>query len=174
MAAAIIPIGTLFTAKGVPGQIRVISVGAHPLLQEGLAAVINREEDMAVVAAASNTEEALRAVRRYHPDVVTLDLELPDSAGEDLARRILRDFPGTRIVAIISLEGYVPARRAMDAGVHGYVSKAAPPYELVRAIRRVNAGGRAIPGRISFSAAKRFIRDTIVRRGTTRLQLVAG
>jgi two-component system NarL family response regulator len=78
--------------------------------------------------------------------VVTLDLLLPDMPGEDLARRILAVLPETRIVAITSAQGYIEARRALDAGVHGYVSKAAPGWEMVRAIREVHAGARMIPG----------------------------
>ena len=172
MAAAVISIGTLFMAKGIHDQIRVLSADAHPLVQEGLAAVINREEDMTVVAAASSGEEALAAVRRYRPDVVTLDLLLPDLPGEDLARRILAEFPRTRIVAITSVRGHVQARRALDAGVHGYLSKGASRYELVRTIRQVGAGKRAIPGPVAFSAARRLIRETI--RETPKLQLIAG
>src|SRR5437667_2619124 len=102
MAAAVITIGTLFAAKGIPSQIRVLAVDAHHLVQEGLSAMINREDDMTVVATASTGEEALAEVRRYRPDVVTLDLVLPDMPGEDLARRILTEFPRTRLVAITS------------------------------------------------------------------------
>jgi DNA-binding NarL/FixJ family response regulator len=61
-------------------------------------------------------------VRQQRPDVVTLDLALPDMPGEELARRILAKFPRTRIVAITSAQGHVQARRALDAGVHGYLS----------------------------------------------------
>ena len=79
----------------VPRPIRVVTVDGHQLVQEGLAAMINREEDMTVVATASSGAEALDDVRRYRPDVVTLDLLLPDMPGEDLARRILAEFPRT-------------------------------------------------------------------------------
>jgi DNA-binding NarL/FixJ family response regulator len=108
--------------------------------------MINREEDMTVVATASTGAEALDDVRRYRPDVVTLDLLLPDMPGEDLARQILAEFPRMRIVAITSAQGHIYARRALDAGVHGYLSKAAPGWELVQAIRKVQAGVRMIPG----------------------------
>src|SRR5258707_15508309 len=122
--------------RTVPRRIRVLTVDGQQLVQEGLAAMIGREEDMTVVAAASSGEEALDDVRRYRPDVVTLDLLLPDMPGEELARRILAEFPQTRILAITSAQGHVHARRALDAGVHGYLSKAVPVSELVGAIRR--------------------------------------
>ena len=81
--------------RTVPRRIRVLAVDGHQLVQEGLAAMINREEDMTVVATASSGQEAIDDVRRYRPDVVTLDLLLPDMSGEDLARQILAEFPRT-------------------------------------------------------------------------------
>ena len=148
-------IGISAALKTVPRRIRVLTVDGHQLVQEGLAAMINREEDMTVVATASSGEEAIDDVRRYRPDVVTLDLVLPDMRGEDLARRILAEFPGTRIVAITSAHGHMDARRALDAGVHGYLSKAAPAYELVQGIRKVQAGVRMIPGPVAFKVDSR-------------------
>lgn len=143
MASAAIAITTTHRA------IRVLTVDGQQLVQDGLAAMIDREGDMTVVAAASSGEEAINDVRELRPDVVTLDLLLPDMPGESLARKILAEFPRTRIVAITSAQGHMDARRALDAGVHGYLSKAAPGRELVRAIRQVQAGGRVIPGPVA-------------------------
>jgi DNA-binding NarL/FixJ family response regulator len=139
----------------VPRRIRVLTVDSQQLVQEGLAAMINREQDMTVVATASTGAEALDDVRRYRPDVVTLDLSLPDMRGETLARRILAEFPQTRIVAITSARSHIHARRAVDAGIHGHLSKAAPVCELVHAIRQVQAGERMIPGPVALQAAER-------------------
>ena len=166
MAAAVITIGTLFEAKVAHSQIRVLAVDPHQLVQEGLSAMINREEDMIVVATASSGEEALDDVRRYRPDVVTLDLMLPDMAGEDLARRILAEFPQTRIVAITAARGHVHAQRAVDAGIHGYLSKAAPRYELSQAGNkraspaRKSAAAQARPGRIARAVHRRHLFHT--------------
>ena len=157
MACAAVAIVTGFPAGGlrvVPRRIRVLSVDGHQLVQEGLAAMINREDDMTVVATASSGEEALQNVRRYRPDVVTVDLLLPDMAGEELARRILEEFPRTRIVAITSAEGHLYVRRALDAGIQGYLSKALPACELVHAIRRVQAGESMIPGPVAAPSAR--------------------
>ena len=151
-AAAIIQYPALRT---VPRRILVLAVDGNQLVQEGLAALIDREEDMAVVATASSGEEAMNDVRRFRPDVVTLDLLLPDMPGEYLARRILAESPETRIVAITSAHGHLQARHALDAGVHGYLSKAAPGWELVRAIREVKAGKRMIPGHASVATLRR-------------------
>lgn len=157
----------------VPRPIRVLAVDGHQLVQEGLAAMINREEDMTVVATASSGEEAIGDVRRYRPDVVTLDLLLPDMPGEELARRILAEFPRTRIVAITGEQGHLHARRALDAGVHGYLSKAAPGCELICAIRQVRAGVRTIPGPVPFETAKHLTPGTLMSREIQVLHLVA-
>jgi len=93
--------------------------------------------------------------------------------GEELARRILAEFPRMRIVAITGAQGHLHARRALDAGVHGYLSKAAPGCELVRAIRQVQAGARTIPGPVPFEAAKRLSPGTLTTREVQVLQLVA-
>ena len=152
-AAAIVAVPIPVKLRVVPWRIRVLTVDSQPLVQEGLAAMINREDDMRVVATASTGAEALDDVRRYRPDVVTLDLLLPDMQGETLVRQILAEFPQTRIVAITSARSHVHARRALDAGIHGYLSKAAPVSELVHAIRQVRAGERMIPGPVLVQAA---------------------
>ena len=138
----------------VPRRTRVLSVDSQPLVQEGLAAMINREEDMTVVATDSTGSEALDDVRWYRPDVVTLDLVLPDMRGETLARRILAEFPQTRIVVITSVHGHMHARRALDAGIHGYLSKGSPVSEVIHAIRQVQAGERMIPGPVRLEEAQ--------------------
>ena len=145
-AAAIVAVPLSAKWRVVPRRIRVLTVDSQQLMQEGLAATIDREQDMTVVAMASTGQEALADVRRYRPDVVTLDLHLPDMRGETLARRILAEFPEIRIVVITSTRSHVHARRALDAGIHGYLSKAAPVCEVVDAIRQVQAGERMIPG----------------------------
>ncbi|HTS31222.1 MAG TPA: response regulator transcription factor [Bryobacteraceae bacterium] len=173
MAAAAISGEPFAILRASRRAIRVLTVDEHHLIQEGLAAVINREDDMAVIATAATGEEALEAVRRLRPDVVTLDLVLPDMPGEDLARRILAEFPRTRIVAITSSQGHVQARRALDAGVHGYISKAAPRWEMVRTIRQVRSGARMVPGPIATKLAEHFNEETLTAREIQVLQLVA-
>src|SRR5215831_1967323 len=172
-AATISMVSTACVLRALPRRIRILTVDGHQLVQEGLAAMINREEDMTVVATASSGEEALDDVRKYRPDVVTLDLLLPDMPGEDLARRILAEFPRTRIVAITSAQGHMHARRALDAGVHGYLSKAVPVCELIRAIRQVESGQRMIPGPVAFKGAEHLTGEALTTREIQVLQLVA-
>jgi len=163
--------------RALSRTIRVVSVDEHQLVLEGLAAMITREPDMTVVASASTGAEALDVVRRHRPDVVTLDLLLPDTPGEDLARLILAEFPRTRIVAITSAQGHIQARRALDAGVHGYLSKASPNRDLIAAIRGVHSGRRVIPGPVASPVASKVaehLSDETLTAGEIQvLQLVA-
>jgi DNA-binding NarL/FixJ family response regulator len=172
-AATVFTVPALCGLRTVPRRIRVLAVDSHQLVQEGLVAMINREDDMTVVATASTGEEAMDDVRRYRPDVVTLDLVLPDLPGEELARRILAEFPQTGIVAITSAQGHMHARRALDAGVHALLSKAVPVCELVHAIRQVQAGERVIPGPVPFQVAERVSGEALTAREIQVLQLVA-
>lgn len=152
-AVAMVAVPVPAKLRVVPRRIRVLTVDSKPLVQEGLAAMINREEDMTVVAVASTGADALHDVRRQRPDVVTIELILPDMPGAQLARQILAEFPQTRVVAITSARSHKHLERALDAGVHGYLSKEAPVSELVHAIRQVRAGERMIPGPMRLEVA---------------------
>jgi DNA-binding NarL/FixJ family response regulator len=101
-----------------------------------------------------NREESFSDVRRFKPDVVPLDLLLPDMSGRNWPRCILADFPQMRIVTITPAPSHLYAGRALDVGIHGYLSKAAPACEIVHAIRQVRAGARAIPGPVALETAE--------------------
>jgi DNA-binding NarL/FixJ family response regulator len=176
MAAATATIATFsrtWVLRALPRRIRVLGVDSQQLVQEGLVAMISREEDMTVVAMASSGEEAMDNIRRFRPDVVTLDVMLPDMPGEVLARRILAEFPATRIVAITAAHGHRHARRVVDAGVHAYLSKSLPVFALVDAIRRVQSGERIVPGPATFQAREHLRDKVLTAREVQILQLVA-
>lgn len=109
-----------------------------------LAALLGIERDLEVVATAGNGLEALEIVRRLKPDVVLTDIEMPEMSGLELAAEIGRgpDAPRVVILTTFARPGYL--RRALEAGVSGYVLKDAPSQRLADAIRRVHAGGRAV------------------------------
>ena len=154
-------------------NIRVLTVDQHPLVQEGLAAVIDREPDMTVVASAACGREGFEAFRRLRPDVLTLDLLLPDMSGDDLAKRIMAEFPGARMVVITSARGDVHMLRALESGVRGYVLKGMPQKELVDVIRQVHAGKKVIPRQVASNIAEHMADETLTPREIQVLQLVA-
>jgi len=159
--------------RRLEAPIRVLTVDQHPLVQEGLASLINREPEMAVIAAASNGKEAIRYFRDYRPDVVTLDLLLPDLPGEDVARQILAEFPDARIVVITSARGDVHMLRALEAGVQGFASKAMPNKELLEVIRQVHAGKKMIPRQVASTIAEHLADEALTPREIQVLRLVA-
>ena len=128
-------------------KIRVFSVDDHPLLREGIAAIINNQPDMVMVAQASTGREAIQLFREHRPDVTLMDLRLPDISGIDAMIAIRSEFPDARIVMLTTFEGDVEIQRALAAGARGYVLKNMPPKELVDVVRQVHAGKKRIPQR---------------------------
>jgi DNA-binding NarL/FixJ family response regulator len=162
-----------WNAKSAQAPIRVLTVDEHPLIREGLAAIINKEPGMVVMAEASTGEEAIESFRNHRPDVVTLDLLLPDMPGETFAHRILAEFPGARIVAITGARGDVHMLRALEAGVKGLVLKGMSSKELLEVIRHVHAGRQMIPREVASALAEHFGDEALTPREVQVLRLVA-
>src|SRR4026208_2049129 len=119
-------------------QIRVFSVDDHPLLNEGVAALMNIQPDMQLIAQATSGTDAIRKFREHRPDVTLMDLRLPDMSGIDAMIAIRNEFPEARIIMLTTVEGDVDIQWALEAGARGYVLKSMPPSELVAVIRQVN------------------------------------
>jgi DNA-binding NarL/FixJ family response regulator len=125
---------------GDPTCIRVFTVDDHPLLQEGIAAIINHQSDMQLVAQASSGTEAIQKFREHRPDVTLMDLRLPDMSGIDTIIAIRTEFPEARIIMLTTFESDVAIQRALQAGARGYLLKSMPPKDMVAMIRQVHAG----------------------------------
>jgi len=154
-------------------KLRVMSVDDHPLLREGIAAIINNESDMTMVAQASGGREAIQCYRETRPDVTLMDLRLPDISGIDAMIAIRSEFPDAQIVMLTTFEGDVEIQRALAAGARGYILKNMPPKELVAAIRRVRAGKKMIPAEVAAQLAEHVSEDALTEREIDVLRHVA-
>jgi DNA-binding NarL/FixJ family response regulator len=155
-------------------QIRVFSVDDHPLLREGIAAIINSQPDMVMIAQASTGREAILKFREHRPDVTLMDLRLPDMSGIDVLIAIRNEHPDARIVMLTTFEGDVEIQRALTAGARGYVLKSLPPKELADVVRHVHAGKKRIPQEIAAQLAEHIADEALTAREIAVLQHVAG
>ena len=153
--------------------IRIFSVDDHPLLREGIAAIINNQPDMQMVAQAATGSEAIQMFRQHLPDVTLLDLRLPDMSGIDVLIAIRSEFPEARVVMLTTFEGDVDIRRALEAGARGYVLKNMPPKDLVEVIRQVNKGRKRIPADVAANLAEYVGEDDLTEREVDVLRHVA-
>jgi two-component system response regulator DesR len=132
--------------------LKLILAEDQTLLRETLAALMNLEPDIEIVGQASNGREAHDLVRKLNPDVLVTDIEMPDMTGLELADLLKREGARTRILIVTTFArpGYL--RRALEAGVSGYILKDGPSVELADTIRRIAAGERVIANELAEQA----------------------
>jgi len=156
-----------------PAPIRVLCVDDHPLMREGIAAIIKNESDMFLVAEASSGREAMEFFREHRPDITLMDIRLPDVDGIDALIAIRTEFADARIIMLTTFEGDVQVHRALEAGARAYLLKSMPHKDLVDAIRRVHAGKKSIPPVIATRLAEHLGDEALTQREIEILRCVA-
>jgi DNA-binding NarL/FixJ family response regulator len=150
-----------------------LAVDDHPLLRKGIAALLNGESDMRLVAEASNGREAIEAFRSQQPDVTIMDLQMSDMDGLDAINAIRGEFPEAKIIVLTTYGGDTRVLRALRAGARGYILKGNVHEEILNAIRAVYAGQKRIPPDIAAELANHATDDALTAREIDVLKLIA-
>ena len=154
-------------------KIRVLAVDDHPLLREGIAAVLEGETDFELAAEATNGQEAVELFRIHRPDVTLMDLQMPGMNGIDAMMAIRSEFANARFIVLTTYQGDVQALRALKAGASGYLLKNMMRKELLETIRIVHSGRRRIPPEIAAELADHVTDDALSDREVDVLRRVA-
>jgi DNA-binding NarL/FixJ family response regulator len=153
-------------------KIQVLIVDDHFLLRIGLANSLNVENDMACIAEARTGAEAIELYRKHQPDIVLMDLRLPDMNGVDTTSKLRSEFPDATVIVISTFDGEEDIYRALQAGARSYVPKSASRDELLQIIRNVHDGKHSLPGPVAARLAERMLRRELTDREHEVLRLV--
>ena len=153
--------------------IRILVVDDHPILRQGIAAILADQEDMRLVAQASNGREAIQQFRTHQPDVTLMDLQMPEMNGLEAITVIRGEFGDARIVVLTTYTGDVQVLRAMKAGARGYLLKNLLHKELLDTIRAVHAGKKTLSPEASYELAEHATDDALTPGEVEVLKLIA-
>ena len=153
--------------------IRILTVDDHPLLREGIAALVKAEPDLTVVAEADDGPAAIEKFRLHRPDVTLMDLQMPSLNGIETIKQIRREFPEARIIVLTTYTGDAKVVGALKAGALGYILKRHVHRELLEAIRAVHAGQKRIPPEVAAELANHAADDELTEREIDVLRLIA-
>lgn len=154
-------------------KISVLCVDDHPVVREGLATIIDLQDDMQVVASASNGEEAVQLFSKLRPDVTLMDIELPGMNGVEAIRAIVSRFGEARIIVLTVHDTNEDIHRALKAGATTYLLKDSLTKDLIRAIRQVKIGDHSIPKEVASRLAEREAQPSLTSREVEVLELIA-
>jgi two-component system NarL family response regulator len=153
-------------------KIRILVAEDHLVARVGVTTIVNMQPDMAVVAEASNGQQAVELYRQYQPDVALLDLRMPVMTGVEAALAIRKDYPQARMIALTTYGGDEDIRRALAAGVQAYLTKDVLHDELLKAIRAVHGGQTYLPAAVAASLAAQMPRPDLSAREVQVLELI--
>jgi DNA-binding NarL/FixJ family response regulator len=156
-----------------PEVIRILTVDDHPLIREGIAAVLDGLQDIELVGHAATGREGIDSFRRLRPDVTLMDLRMPDMSGIEAIQVIRGEFANARIVVLTTYKGDAQAAAALKAGASGYLLKSLVGRELLDTIRAVHAGKRRVPPEIATEIAEHVADDELTEREVAVLRRVA-
>ena len=155
-------------------MIRILCVDDHPLLREGIAALLEAPDDMDLVAEASNGAEALDRFREHRPDITLMDLQMPVMTGLHAIQAIRREFSDARIIVLTTHAGDVQISRALKAGARAYLLKGLLRKELLETIRAVHTGQKRLSPEVAAEIAEHATDDAVSPREIEVLRLAAG
>ncbi len=158
--------------SSIGGSIRIMAVDDHPLLRQGIAALIKTQPDLELVAEACDGEEAIAQFRLHRPDVTLMDIQMPNVNGTEAIGRIRSEFPEAKILVLSTYAGDVQVLKAIKAGARGYLLKGNVRVELLEAIRTVHAGRKRIPPEIAAELADHAADDQLSAREIDVLLLI--
>ena len=160
--------------SSVLNVIRILAADDHPLLRRGIAALVNGEPEMKLIAEAYNGEEAVEEFRLHRPDVTLMDLQMPGLNGIEAIIRIVGEFPSARIIVLTTYKGDAQVTGALRAGARAYLLKENVHLELLDIIRSVHEGRKRIPPEIATELAEHATEDDLSVREIEVLRLIAG
>jgi DNA-binding NarL/FixJ family response regulator len=153
--------------------IRILTVDDHPIVRHGIAGLIGVQPDMILVAEASNGREAIQQFRAHRPDVVLMDLQMPEMNGIDALIAIRNEFPEARVIVLTTYAGDAQILRALKVGAQGYLLKNTLHKELLETIRTVHAGKKTLSPEVSYEVAEHATDDTLTPAEVAVLRLIA-
>jgi DNA-binding NarL/FixJ family response regulator len=155
-------------------RIRILVVDDHPLLRDGVAALVEGQDDMELVAQAANGREGIEQFRTHTPDITLMDLQMPDKNGIEAITAIRQVAPEARIIVLTTYSGDVQVLRALEAGARAYLLKDLLHKELLDTIRTVHTGHKTMSAALAADLAEHVGDDNLTAKEIDVLRLIAG